>query len=39
MTGYIEGLVIISLATALAVWINDKFDVGGDYVEMTPENN
>lgn len=36
MTGYLEGLVIIALATALAVWVNDTFDIGGDYVEMSP---
>lgn len=38
MTGYLEGLFIIAVATALSVWINDTFDVGGDYVEMTPES-
>ncbi len=35
--GYIEGLFIVAVATALSVWINDKFDIGGDYVEITPE--
>jgi len=33
MTGYLEGLVIIAVATALAVWVNDTFDIGGDYIE------
>jgi hypothetical protein len=35
--GYIEGLFIIAVATALSVWVNDTFDIGGDYVEITPE--
>jgi len=35
--GYLEGLFIVAVATALSVWINDTFDIGGDYVEMTPE--
>ena len=35
--GYLEGFVVITIATALAVWINDTFDIGGDYVEMTPD--
>ena len=37
MTGIIEGLFVISIATALTVWINDKFDIGGDYIEIKSE--
>ncbi len=37
MTGFIEGLFVISIATALTVWINDKFDIGGDYIEVNSE--
>lgn len=37
MTGYLEGLLVVVLATALTIWINDTFDIGGDYVEITPE--
>lgn len=36
--GYIEGLFIVAVATALSVWVNDTFDVGGDYVEMAAES-
>jgi hypothetical protein len=35
----ISGILVVIAATALAVWINDTFDIGGDYVEMTPDAN
>lgn len=31
--GLIEGLVVTAAATFIAVWLNDNFNIGGEYVE------
>ena len=39
ISSYFVGLVVVAVSTVFAVWINDTFDVGGEFndtVETTP---
>lgn len=32
--GILEGFFVVIIATAVTVWINDTFDIGGDYIDL-----
>ncbi|MDZ4837767.1 MAG: hypothetical protein SGJ27_28620 [Candidatus Melainabacteria bacterium] len=32
--GLLEGFFVVIVATAVTVWVNDNFEIGGDYIEL-----
>ena len=34
--GLIEGTLVVVIASCLAMWLNDRFHLGGEFKEETP---